>query len=854
MNILPNINSLLGGGGNQQSNTFVVDENLPPLEKCKRYVFSPNATQRLINARNYVHIARSVGIKPTVYQLIPLLPRIAQDSDHVIRHELGNVLVNLSEFLSQDKKSPTSQESAKAAVENKRRTTLGGIKIWSPSVNDSGQFIVPLEKKDLVGPLGYQSIKSGIFPVLHALLIDSVVEVRVNASEALCAIANLVNEDDVASVVLTLVLNLAHHHSDDQRTTAVHLMSKLAPLLGAPLCQNFVALELAAFADDSTFRVRKATAQTFGQVCKTVGTEFTVQKMLPHFVRLSRDLIWGVRKGCVESLVAVASVVPDEIKKAVLLPMFERFRTDCSRWVRNGAFEILGPFLHTLGSLLVDQKTLQLYTQIPQMTHYSNVDAEVNFFCAFNFPAVTLTVGPERWGELVDCFKTLAQDTKFPVRRTLASSIHEISKVLGPAYTERDLLPVVNAFLSDLDEVKFVLLKNLSSILMDISPHKRGIYSSVLRACQMDKHNWRAKRIIADQFDDFGLVFDADLTASAITELFFALLNDGVSSVRDAMAAKGGCLLRRLAGSRPDVFSLVQTRILRMSKNNKFQDRKLFVRICHGVFGIIEEKQFNNDFLPLLMDLTNDATPNVRILVGSFLHHLAKNPARGESKSFLEMRRLLETDKDADVKHYTTNCYESHLPSRDQNELAALRARVDAVILQDLKTDKSASAGSEGTTAFIPPAMGGLAAALLQEVENEQVNDVPSSPTSDRPATPRAPPSVLLAASLDVDALVNSDQAMQLEQEEHYSTLHGSQTHTHTHDQSHNRSDNQNSKTQTECEMDISCDILEEEEEKEASEAESSIHSTHNTSTASSVVNVLGDTKNTNEPDRKSVV
>ena len=25
------------------------------------------------------------------------------------------------------------------------------------------------------------------------------------------------------------------------------------------------------------------------------------------------------------------------------------------------------------------------------------VDAEVNYFCAYNFPAVALTLGPERW-------------------------------------------------------------------------------------------------------------------------------------------------------------------------------------------------------------------------------------------------------------------------------------------------------------------------------------------------------------------------------------------------------------------------------------------------------------------------
>jgi len=159
--------------------------------------------------------------------------------------------------------------------------------------------------------------------------------------------------------------------------------------------------------------------------------------------------------------------------------MFDRFRTDTSRWVRNGAFEILGPFLHTLGKDLVLPETLQLYTNIPQLTH-SVVDAEVNFFCAFNFPAVALALGPERWNELVDCFNTLARDPKFPVRRTLASSLHTVARIIGPELTERDLVPVANSLLKDLDEVKTPLLKNLGKFLLTLSPVSRQSYLQVM--------------------------------------------------------------------------------------------------------------------------------------------------------------------------------------------------------------------------------------------------------------------------------------------------------------------------------------------------------------------------------------
>jgi serine/threonine-protein phosphatase 4 regulatory subunit 1 len=95
-------------------------------------------------------------------------------------------------------------------------------------------------------------------------------------------------------------------------------------------------------------------------------------------------------------MVAVAAAVPPDVRKTVFIPMFERFAKDASRWVRNGAFEILGPLIHTLGSKLVKKTFLKHFTGIPSMGH-SVVDAEVNYHCAYNFPAVVLTLGPHRW-------------------------------------------------------------------------------------------------------------------------------------------------------------------------------------------------------------------------------------------------------------------------------------------------------------------------------------------------------------------------------------------------------------------------------------------------------------------------
>jgi serine/threonine-protein phosphatase 4 regulatory subunit 1 len=284
---------------------------------------------------------------------------------------------------------------------------------------------------------------------------------------------------------------------------AVQILNELAPLLGRDLIKSFVCHEMVAFADDPIFRVRKAAAQNFGNVCATAGGDVTVQRLvsesvgrfaailmsnrlrgwcrsallfpsrivrcmcpvqLPAFVKLSSDVIWGVRKGCVESLVSVAKVVPPEDRSKTFIPMFERFTKDASRWVRNGAFEVLGPFIHVLGTKLVSRELLRLYTTIPDLSN-AIVDQEVTFFCAFNLPAVALTLGPERWDELVECFDRLVKDSKFHVRRTLACSLHELAAILGFRLTEKHLVPAMDLFLKDLDEVKVGILKNLAKML-----------------------------------------------------------------------------------------------------------------------------------------------------------------------------------------------------------------------------------------------------------------------------------------------------------------------------------------------------------------------------------------------------
>jgi hypothetical protein len=60
------------------------------------------------------------------------------------------------------------------------------------------------------------------------------------------------------------------------------------------------------------------------------------------------------------------------------------------------------------------------------------------------------------------------------IKRTLAHSIHELARILGPEITEVDLVPVMERFLKDtVNDIKVGALKNLHIFLAEVRPENR---------------------------------------------------------------------------------------------------------------------------------------------------------------------------------------------------------------------------------------------------------------------------------------------------------------------------------------------------------------------------------------------
>eukprot|EP00162_Nutomonas_longa_P012401 comp21072_c0_seq1/m.44380 comp21072_c0_seq1/g.44380 ORF comp21072_c0_seq1/g.44380 comp21072_c0_seq1/m.44380 type:complete len:611 (+) comp21072_c0_seq1:46-1878(+) len=582
------------------------ETKVSPLDKLHEYLTSAVPLQRAIILRDIVSICVSLGFHNVSADLLPHLSILANDSEVAVRQVLAQNIGALGEYLA--------------------------------GLNDEA---------------AYESIIHSLLPVVVSMLKDSLSHQVVElAQTSIVKIAAVVTPGDRENHILKVIKGMAESDDADQRMTAPKLMADLAGLLGEDITKEHLVPDLVKLAADPMFRVRKATAQNMGGVCAAVGAAFTASTLLPVYLNLSRDEIWGVRKACVESLVSVSQACDSEIRGSQLVSLFERFSEDVSRWVKNCAFQNMGQFIATLKSSQITPKFLQTYTAMADPNGKSE-ETDVYSYCAFSFPAVLLTVGPQRWSELSQAYLHLVKDVQWKVRRTLSHSLHEVAKILGTEITENILVPISDLFLKDLDEVKVGVLKNFANFLRCLTPASRERYLSLLNDPQVEIDNWRFRKILAAQIGAIADLFNPTQVKAVVIPFAMSLARDKVAMVRNVTVNNFGALFRTLISrgnnDTENTQHLVQLVTELAEDNEVYQHRQVFIGIVEHIANFVPDKFLIDNFSGPLLALATDPVPNVRLKCASAISTLSKKGIIKDQSFSKALRKFREEDEDEDV-------------------------------------------------------------------------------------------------------------------------------------------------------------------------------------------------------------
>jgi len=302
---------------------------------------------------------------------------------------------------------------------------------------------------------------------------------------------------------------------------------------------------------------------------------------------------------------------------------------------------------------IVPQLLIDHYVSMIDPSRVQTVESDIARHCAFSFPAVALTLGRSNWPLLKETYETLANDMQWKVRRTLASSIHELAVILGQEVAAQDLVPIFNGFIKDLDEVRIGILKHLSQFLKLLGGQDRREYlPKMAEFLKMDnERNWRFRLELAHQLGQLAPVFEPEDIKEHLAPIALTLLQDKVAEVRTESTS---VICEMMMCLQQDL-NIIPNMIHKLVTSTVWTRRQTFCCLCSHLVHTIEYSFFSEDFLPHLLELTHDRVPNVRLQVARVLGQSLPNEYFDDinlpdREAILECLTTLAADKDADVR------------------------------------------------------------------------------------------------------------------------------------------------------------------------------------------------------------
>ncbi len=132
----------------------------------------------------------------------------------------------------------------------------------------------------------------------------------------------------------------------------------------------------------------------------------------------------------------------------------------------------------------------------------------------------------------------MASDKDFRVKKSIASSIGEVAKIIGKEPTQEDLLSIVEKLYKEEGEIRNIIMKNAPLILKNLDTNYKLTYLEKLRRFLNIKEKWRTRFEYAKIIASFNFVYDDDITYKQVFPISLNFCTDDVAEVRFKSANK----------------------------------------------------------------------------------------------------------------------------------------------------------------------------------------------------------------------------------------------------------------------------------------------------------------------------
>ncbi|TFK29838.1 ARM repeat-containing protein [Coprinopsis marcescibilis] len=478
---------------------------------------------------------------------------------------------------------------------------------------------------------------------------------------------------------------------DDEEQAAIGRLSSMSLMAAVTAAgsaeedvQRAFVTELERIGRDSNyFYVRSEASLALGALAKVVPEELVLSSLLPLFDVLRWDSHWRVRHSALYALPAILPRLSPNQRRTVALETVMALSCDVYGAVRSSVLESLGEVLYTfhndpggpppeliqmfLGRVGDSDIRRGVHTQPSHPYGISEeqgntselffTDPERPLICAFNFPAVVLTLGKSRWPELKSAYADLAQNRDPKVRKTLAASVGQLAKIIGKEATTRDLVPLWwDCVRFNVKEVRIKSIEALETLLPVLSPQVQleivtGITSVWVEGAFA---GWRERATILALLNFFVDISGRDIFP-AVQALLLKGLEDSVAAVRDA-AVHNLPSLWRIFSADENISQRMFFDLEGLASSPSHKRRMTFVA-CAMVCVQQEYHVPNPNALAQAIErLARDPVVDVRIGIARLLHVLhAQRALCASNPNLVPLIERMRDDPSQEVRTFLAN-------------------------------------------------------------------------------------------------------------------------------------------------------------------------------------------------------
>ena len=628
----------------RQNITIASKETIPQIiGRIKQFSNSLDSKFNMTFFDNMKYYSEILGLEETKNQLIPVLVKIVLDKIDVKIHFLKVLHQNFIDYLS----------------------SMGdeGINILRQNII---QIIQELYRD--------KNIKN---EALNILLFKVFIKIAKSIIHK--------EKDKNDNYMLDLVMSFGYESNVskdfylEHKKICIRFISTLAEDFGQDWAENYLLPQMWFFACDEETEIKQEVLIALPNLCQELRYEIIGTKVFKLIKKLTSDKLPIIRQGIVAALAKIIKIYKEKSTieqqknekntNAIkldpgsiinFLGLIEKLILDKEKCVRDSIIEYIGEIINPLEKKELSQKIFDFYKNAVNEFYYNKEmisstspsssnsiknkydkkeekekKENVNYYFAYNFPAILYCYGKEVWPKLSPLFTNLCREKDIKVRRSIIASFHEVSKIVGEKITEEELLPLYDNFLNSKNALeKNFAIKNLPKILSNVNKEIKEKYFKYFDAVSIFQQNmgskvrnfffinWRNKIDVIEGILCYYHLYDKDIIYKSILPQCINFCFDDVYKVRSVSCKILATLILYLYKEnykKTELFELLELFAL----NKKYYQRICFSKMCKVLLENID--LYNEKIKSLLYILVNnDKSKNVRVALSKALAKIFK--------------------------------------------------------------------------------------------------------------------------------------------------------------------------------------------------------------------------------------